>query len=552
MKNLSRLFVVVFGLMLFVASCKKPVPDLALLIPKDASSVIEFDPKTLSDKIASSGIGIDSLANIVFQKNNTSALHWNDIKNSGISLTKPMFVFNKANNSMQSGNTNSLCVIAAIDDKEKLIAFFKKQKPGGDFLSDAKYQYVALGNGFVAGWNDKALVISMAEGNTSGNYNNGQGTLSQQLLTTVFSQQESASVASIGEFRDLMGKQGDIHFWSNPASTLNAIPMLGVTKLSTLLQETYTEGTIDFENGKAVATIETHVNKTLSDMLNKYGSREIDKTMFSNYPQPVDGFGIIAFNPKVLIDILKYLGFDGMADGYISQMGFTTNDVMNAFSGDIAFMVSNMFEKHNDIPGASPMNTKNGSFILNMRVGDKAAFAKVMSGLVSKGILSRKGNQYSLGMHGGHDFVIEIMDNNLLIASSEALINSYQTNNNKTNLPADIDKQLSNKSMAMYVDVNGLLKNINTNDSTGTAVLQTAQTTFKDFIYTADKTSGKTFTGNATINLLNTNENSLAGFVKFISVVHERSLMHKDEHKFNPNEMDSLQTPETSPNNDSD
>ena len=81
--------------------------------------------------------------------------------------------------------------------------------------------------------------------------------------------------------------------------------------------------------------------------------------------------------------------------------------------------------------------------------------------------------------------------------------------------------------MAMYVDVNGLLKNFNVHDSSGKAVLQNAQSTFKNFIYTADKTSGQTFTGNAEINFINTNQNSLASIIKFISIIHQQHLMHK-------------------------
>ena len=147
---------------------------------------------------------------------------------------------------------------------------------------------------------------------------------SHQQLTALFTQTESNSVASISEFKNALNKPGDIHFWSNASGSLSAIPMLGMTKISSLFQDTYTDGTIDFENGKAVATAETHYNKTLSDILKKYPSKEIDKSMISRYPQPINGFGIVAFNPKVLLDILHYLGYDTMADDYISQMGFTT------------------------------------------------------------------------------------------------------------------------------------------------------------------------------------------------------------------------------------
>ena len=104
-----------------------------------------------------------------------------------------------------------------------------------------------------------------------------------------------------------------------------------------------------------------------------------------------------------------------MANGYISQLGFTVNDVMNAFSGDVAFMTSNIFADSNNMPGTSNTNTKKGDFILNMHIGDRATFNKIMSGLVSKNILSKNGDQYEIGMNGGHDFVIEVFNNDLLV-----------------------------------------------------------------------------------------------------------------------------------------
>ena len=528
MKNNLRLLVLFFCVVFIATSCHKPVPDLALLIPKDAASVFEVDPKALTDKLSASGIGIDSLANMFFTSKNQYALHWNDVKNSGIDLAKPVFTFNGESGSIQNGNTKSMCVIASINDKNKLVSFLKKQKPGGDFLSGGKYQYVALGNDFVAGWTDKVLIISSVTGGNSapGTYNSGEGTLSQQQLTTLFSLNEAQSIASIGEFRDMLSKNGDIHFWSNPASQLNAVPMLGMTKLATLFEDTYTEGTIDFDNGKAVAETETHYNKTFADLLEKYPSRQIDKSMIANYPKPVNGFSIVAFNPKILFDIIHYLGFDTMADGYISQMGFTLNDVMNAFSGDIAFMMSDIFVK-DDVPGVSNMNTKNGAFILNMRIGNKDAFNKMLTGLVNKNILTKNGDEYQFGNFGGHSFTIEITNDNLLIGSSDELIKSYEAANNKNVIPADVEKEINNKSMALYVDVNSILKNISTNDTTGKTVLQQAQSTFKNVIGTYDEPGGKTIKGNFELNFINNNENSLASIVKFFGILQQENIRNK-------------------------
>lgn len=505
-------------------SCKHNTAPLALFIPKDADMVLEVDMKSLTDKISSSGITLDSLANMF--EENESGLHWNDIENSGIDLTKSFFVFSRQNNSMQAGKNASYGLIAPVTDKNKLETFLKKQVGSAETKQDDKYQYINMGNNNIAGWNNNVLIIYGVAYRAG---NSADATLLHQQLTTLFTQNKSNSITSADGFNDMLNKTGDIHFWSNSSAGLNAIPALGMTKMSTLFENTYTEGTIDFENGKAVAKAETHFNKTLSDILEKYTSKEIDKSMISHYPEPVDGFGIAAFNPKVLLDILHYIGFDMMADGYVSQMGFTTNDIVNAFSGNMAFVFSDFKmedQKMQQMPGM-PMKKPVGDFLVTVAIGDRTAFYKVMNGLVNKNILSKNGNQYQLGLFGGHGFVIETNDKNLFIASNDALIQSYKAGNNKSALPGDVEKEINNKSMAMYVDVAAMLKKTNTSDTSSLNVMQAAEATFKNFIASADKSNGKSISGNLELNFINTNENSLASLVKFMAVTHAEKMKHQ-------------------------
>lgn len=521
MRNKFLLLAAIGIWFLAFTSCKHNTAPLALFIPKDADMVLEVDMKSLTDKISSSGITLDSLANM-FEKNKSS-LHWNDIENSGIDLTKPFFVFSNQRTSMQAGRNMSYGLVASVTDKQKLQSFFKKQLDTAETKQDDKYQYINLDNNNIAGWNDNVLIIYGAG-------NNVDPALLHQQLTTLFTQDKSNSITTADGFNNMLNKTGDIHFWFNSSASLNAVPVLGMTKLSTLFENTYTEGTIDFENGKAVAKAETHFNTNLSDILEKYPSEEIDKSMISHYPEPVDGFGIAAFNPKILLDILHYIGFDMMADGYVSQMGFTTNDIVNAFSGNIAFVFSDFKmedQKMQQMPGMA-MKKPVGDFLVTVAIGDRTAFDKVMNGLVNKNILSKNGNQYQLGLFGGHGFVIETNDKNLFIASNDALIQSYKAGNNKSALPGDVEKEINNKSMAMYVDVAAMVKRTNSSDTSSLKVIQAAQATFKNFIASADKSNGKSITGNLELNFVNTNVNSLASLIKFMSVAHAEKMKRKN------------------------
>ena len=113
-------------------------------------------------------------------------------------------------------------------------------------------------------------------------------------------------------------------------------------------------------------------------------------------------------------------------------MGFTITDLINAFKGDIAIIFSDFKMEDHAVPDLPGVNTKRpgGDFLLNLTIGDKTAFDKVMTGLVNKNILSKNGDQYQLGFFGGNDFVIEATNNNLFIASNDALVKAYQAGNN--------------------------------------------------------------------------------------------------------------------------
>jgi len=531
---------------MFVFGCKKPVSPLAEFIPKDAAAIFMVDVNGIKEKINSSGITIDSLVDLLSDEETEMPIRWSEITNSGIDLKVPFFIFSDQNNSIQNGNTANFGLVAQIENEGKLVDFLKKHNQGAEVKQDSKYQYMDLKNGYVAGWKNNILIIS---GSTHAGTGSDEAR-SRQQVTTLFTQNESASIASVGEFRDMMKKTGDIHFWINASPNLASFGMLGMTKMSSLLQGTYTEGTITFEKGKAKASAETHYNKTLSDILSKYPSREIDKTLISRYPGQVNGFGVVAFNPKVLIDILQYLGFDTMADGYLSEAGFTTTDVVNAFKGDIGVIFSDFRIEEGTIPTMPGINAKRpaAQFLLNAVIGDRAAFNRVMNGLVKQRVLTKNGDQYQLGIFGGHDFVIEATPDNLFIASDDALIKAYESSNNKSALSADVEKEINGKSTAMYVDIEKLLdtsRQVTVHNSYAFSdsgkTWQAAKSTFKNFIGYTEKGDGKTTTSAFELNTVNQNENSLASLVKFIAVAH-----HDWQHRTNvgihpPLDEDSIQ-----------
>lgn len=529
MKNKFLPAVMVSLVWLVFASCKEETHRLELYIPKDASSVFTVDVAAIKNKIVSSGITIDSLANLFSEHNNKNDLKWNDIENSGIDLAQTIYIFSKETNSIQQGKTRSGGLVAEVSDAKKLESFLKKQSAAA-VSSGTGYKYILIDDNAVAGWTDDVLIISTVN---SVEHMANDDTLSQQQLTALFAQKESGSLASFDGFNDIMAKPGDIHFYTNTSAGLNAAAIPGMSQLNTLLEDSYSEGVVNFEKGKIEATGETHYNKIIANMVDKNPPGQIKMDMIKKYPGTLTGFGVVSFNPKLLIEILHYLGFDVMADSFASSIGFTTNDVINAFSGDIAVMFSSRADQ-----ATKEFRPNISGFLLNLGIGDRAAFDKVFTGLLNKELLTKKGGTYQLGLAGGHGFVIGTGNNNLLIASSDGLISSYQSSSSNTaTLPGGIEKQINNKSMALYIDLNKLTQNKPGKDTSNKTyqadasytnnVAKAAQETFKNFIASAYKDNGKTFKSNFELNFVNANENSLANLTKFIVIAHEENEKHK-------------------------
>lgn len=526
MKQKISAIAAIYFAIIFLAACSKPSSPLALHVPADASAVFIIDGKTLADKITSSGLTIDSLAGIFDNPLEETDLTWNDIQSAGVRLDKPFYAFFKEQNSMQEGLVKSSAFITEVEDEKKLEAFFKKKKASKEVLSLGDYKYIALDDDFVAGWTKDVFIVSQVTGgnNAPGNYGTGQGTLSQQQLTTLFSQKKSASFADAPGFEEMVAKTGDIHFYTNSKAGLSSEKIPAAETLQSLLKDTYTEGVINFDNGKITVVPVTHYGKTFADMLSKYPPQQIDKDMLGNYPDTLTGFMLASFNPQILTDVLKHTGFSTMADGFAGNLGFTSQDVVGAFSGDIALMLS-LNKTETALQGAG----RNMSYLLNFKIGNKALFDKVLNGLLNKQILTKQGDEYRIGMEGGHNFVIETGNNSLLFASSDALIKAYQSAGSKATIPAGIEKQAGDKSMVLYVDINHLFSDIHPAETaTGMYKPDSIQTvgftglakeTFKDFLATVDKSDGKTAKADLTLNLVNSNENSLAVIAKFIAAM---------------------------------
>jgi hypothetical protein len=521
MKKYFQFFMLLFVAAMVFTSCHKSVPKQTLYIPKDATFVLGADPKSLSGKLADSHIDMDSLFKAF--ADTSSAAHvgiksWDDLKNSGLDWESEFFAFVSTSGSIMNGQTTSTGVVAAMKDASAFETFLKKQYAQADIKKGNNYSYAILEDGFVVGWNGDVAILSNVVGGNSFDLNPTTGAASQKQLDALFAQKQDESIASTSKFTDLVKEKADMLFWSNSTNALASIPFLGMTKASDLLKDSYSAGTLDFENGKATLTTKYFAGKDLSDIFSKYSGPTVDMSMVDKYPSPVNGYAVFSFNPQIIAAITKYVGVDATANQFLQEMGLSLDDILKAFKGDFGIVFSDlgMISKPNEFSPGDTIKSYNAKLIVNAAIGDKKYYDKIVSALAAKGQMVLQNGQYVFPQMNG--YAMSADDKNLIVASDAGLLQQYKSGNSgKASVPSDVADQSKNKSFAFYVDLGSLLKTIPADSPESIAIVNDAEQTFKNAIATSANFDGSSINGVFELNTVNDKENSLVSIIKFAS-----------------------------------
>lgn len=550
MKSLVKITGLLFAVMLIVSSCKKSVPKQINHIPKDATVVFSVNAKQLQDKLAKGNLSIDSLVKLFADVSRASdkLQKMDDLKNSGIDWSSDLYVFMQSKGSVMMGQNVVAGAIAATSDASKFEAFIKKQSASVEVKKGTDYSFAKLDDNLLVGWN-KELVIAVSakasRGFSSSSATTPDNNSDEQTLASLFGMKEADAVASISEFRDLMQQKSDATFWTNSSAALAAVPMLGMTKATDLLNETYTATTISFEDGKVTGDSKYYLSKALIDILKKHKSPDVDYSMIEHYPSNnISGYGLLSFDPQIIGDIVRFSGLDATVNQFLAKEGLTMDDVLKAFKGDFSFVYSDFETKEQPSAWDSTIKIKQptGKYLLNIKVGDKASFEKVAAVAVKDGMLTKQGNTYVPAMQSSKfDAVID--DKNILVASDNPTLQQYKAGSAKIGLEGDAKDQPKGKSLVFFVDIAKLLNGTPATDKDDVAITNQAKATFKSLLLNTDGFNGKTITSHGELRTANDKENSLVSLVKFFSAVNEKEKQRRANEPTIDNALDSVASP---------
>jgi hypothetical protein len=547
-KMFLKVLFAVSAIAIVLSSCSK-VPEQSKYIPKTASVVLSVNSKQISKKLITNGITMDKLFAAVQEKDTASEAQkfWKDVENSGLDLQANSFV-----SVVYGKNQSYVSLTGGLKDAGKFEEYLKKNVSNFSLKTKSDFKYILEDKQeAVIAWNKNTVIyLKGIEGDAMqkamppagmpvpdvDGEESADSTIAQPAsqvtpdadaaaqiwvaeVDHLFHLKKDETAGSIEAFNDLLKNNADVSVYVNPEPIYSAQAAMMPANLKTLLAGCYYTGAVNFEKGKILVDGVSYVGKDLADIYKKYGNMEADLDMLEKYPsQNITGFIVYGFDFRMIGDIVKSTGLDGIANMGLQSSGLTLDDILNAFKGELVFVASDFEVKKKPslfVEGDST-TTPESKWVFAMKVGDKAAFDKVMGSPMLKGFFTKQGNGYVLTQDMPGMPAMSITDKLVTSASDSALLQEYLAGKGKA---GGLDKgfvgDIKGNPMGAYVNFEKIVNVIPDEEipADSRALAGQFKNLLKDMTALSHSFDGKTQRSEIVLNLKNENENSLVQLV---------------------------------------
>jgi hypothetical protein len=544
---------------LLLASCGNKGGNSGLLVPKDASMVVHINSSSLSSKISWDEIRQTNWFKEMSMDNTdtTARQLLENPASSGIDA-KSDFVFY-----MRKQGGGGYCIFTgSLTDAAAFEKLAKKMNDGGEVKKDGDYMVMAAKHdeGTLI-WNKSkfAYAANATMPDMKGIFE-GSGRRHNSPF-----ERDSLKVFAIGaltlknddnldtdsRFASLVKDGSDVHIWVNMAGSYNNMGgMMSMMKLNLLTEDNISAVSISFDNGKITAKSKQYYGDEMSKFLSNHKAEPVSADVINRIPSQ-NVVGVLAFNypPKGLQDLLKLIGVDGMANGYLSQVNYSIEEFVKANKGEVVLAVSdfNMVSKQDTmdtgIEGKPYIHTSTEpdvKILFATAVNDKAAFEKLIT----------IAWEASKGKTGKLPPISYKLENNWFAASNSA----EQTDkflaggNNKFSFT---DK-ITGHPIGAYVDLQKIIQTVGTTapDSSSKEMIAASLSMWQDVVATGGDYKDKAIQFEFTVNLVDKNTNSLKQLNGYADKM--QTIMKKKMHQyaFSNREMDEEDEPVVAPRAD--
>jgi hypothetical protein len=530
-------FLILGALAIVFASCGKKGGSSGLLVPKDAAIVIHVNNSSLSSKLSWAEIQQSSWFKQVLDRkpgnaDDSMAMQLlSDPDKSGVNLKSDLVVYIKKQGwggyAVAEGSLNDASAFEKMLTESK---HFSEVKKDGSF----SYMHAIKTDGGAVVWNkSKFAFISNSSVPSAGSMMKGRPEVymePHQFLQDslrIFAQQaldlkDDDNLDNDKRFADLVKDGRDIHVWVNGEYTApQNMENIGFMKTDILYKKNIGTMSFNFDNGK------------ISGKMKQYYGDEISKILDQNKPQPVTAAtlnripsqnvaAVIAFNfpPQAIKDLLKALGVDGLANGYLSKMNYSTDEFVKALKGETLFAITDfaMATKLDTVnTGAGlitvPHTKPDMKFVFATSVNDQASFEK----LVTMAWESSK----QMGMDKGMSHLNYKVENGWFAASSDAATKDQFLAGGNSSLPF-VDK-ITGHPVGIYVDMQKIMGVFggSVKDSAAIQTFDASRNMWQDVVVTGGDYKDKGVEFNVEVNLMDKSTNSLKQLNRYFDTLHK-------------------------------
>jgi len=540
--NFSQFISIVLVAILLNACSNNSVKNTKY-IPKDITAVIAVDPKNMADKLEKAGINVDTLINKLFKTdaedlvNKTKFFSLRD--SSGINWNEKIYIFVLNRVLPNTSQANVFNVMGRLKDAKTFEAYLVNQ---ADFSTkkierESNYSYLMNNDGSMISWDEKTVIATRYERNIVPVYDTiamkfivpEKASVAAELKKEVdryYHLKESESIVSVTAFVDLINTKSDGFAFTTSNNTLNLLSSmpLQLPKLEELLKDNYLAASLNFDDGKIVATTRTYTNPLLSSILKKYAGPTVNLSLIDHYPsENINMIMLASFNPQIFGGLLKELEIDNLVNGFMEKTGFSAQDLYKCLKGDIAVVISDLGRPENRKTDSKNTNQFNissfGKMVFNAPVGDAVSFTKIMNKAADLGYVTKTGNSFKAGKLLSFLGMYLVADEkNFVIASDSLTYMQYVSNKNKPVISNDALNQFKGKSTLAYFDItNTIASYIPMSNGGFKNSMITAKNTFKDMMASSENFDGKSVNGKLEIRLNNQQQNSLVTLAALFS-----------------------------------
>jgi len=533
---------VLLAIILFSA-CNR-MPDHARYIPKEAVAVAGVNLKGLGKKIAWNVITgsklFKEMEKRMPEKSTKDAV--TGIEKAGIDAMNTFYVYVKTDTRFRGGNRVTL--LAPLADAGAWEAYVKQVFPGTNIQQRNGRKEAALGDNMYVGWSKDLLIIINVMGadqygsdEEAGAPHSAAGAAMDAVsmsaeMDNAFGVTKENSLINDKRFTQLEMKGHDLTFWLSYEELMSQYmsgdmaEQMGVAMSSSLWKDAGIAAGLDFVKGKITGDMHYYLSEDMKEIGAAMGSANADKEMLKRLPSQQMGMIMtMSLPPKATKLILEKTGMLGWINIGLNKQGLTAEGILDAFSGDIAFVMNDF--KLDAVPvtdtfmgQAVTHNNQKPSLSMTyvMKIGQKAEFQKLVN-LAKQAQMQEIAGGFVLPLDDKDSVYLLMNDQYLVVSNKLPYANGFLSGDLKSQkMPDAAEKQIFGHPMAAYVDIQQLFKNVDpgiTPTPQDSAMVEESKKLLKDMSLNGGAFVNNAFEYHMEINFANTEENSIIQLIDY-------------------------------------